>query len=69
MSNETNKFANPIISRELASDNGVAQSIPCGSSGTSPASSIQVIKDGDVIRAINVHCRCGEVIEVVCNYE
>lgn len=32
------------------------------------ASSVELKRDGDRITQIRVHCRCGEVIEIDCEY-
>jgi hypothetical protein len=36
--------------------------------GTTAAPRITLIKDGDVVRAIEIVCTCGEVIRLDCAY-
>jgi hypothetical protein len=31
-------------------------------------SRIRLIKDGDVVKTIEIHCSCGEVIRLDCEY-
>ena len=58
-----------IISSGVVADRGLAQSIPCGSVESDSRASIQVVKQGDVIQSIQIHCGCGEIIQVMCDYE
>ena len=41
--------------------------VPAGNGCGEPR--IEVVRDGDVVCAIDVHCACGEQIRIVCNYE
>lgn len=31
-------------------------------------SRVELIREGDIVRRIDVHCRCGEVIQLLCDY-
>lgn len=58
-----------IVSRSMTADSGISQTIPCGEPMTSGGATIQLEKNGDQVVAINVHCSCGVVTKVSCQYE
>lgn len=37
--------------------------------GPQCAPQIEVVRDGDVIQAIDVTCACGEKVRIVCRYD
>ena len=69
MSETTGKQQGTIVSREMTTDSGYSQTIPCGDSKTGAESTIRLVKDGDRVHGINVHCGCGQTIQVICEYE
>ena len=66
MSGSIKKQSDPVISASQTADHGSSATIPCGSD---QGTSIELVRDGDVIREILVYCSCGENTRVICSYE
>ncbi len=54
-------------SRVRVSDEGVLIGAP-GSGGVHGEPKIQLVREGGVIKAIEVICSCGELIRIRCDY-
>ena len=63
------KSRDRVISSGIVTDRGIAQAIPCGTNHANPETSVQVVKDGDVVQSIIIRCACGEVTQVMCQYD
>ena len=69
MPNPDKKQGNSVISAENTADRGSSRAIPCGNSQAATGSSIDVVREGNVVREIHVQCSCGEHMKVICTYE
>lgn len=69
MQNQTKKQKDAVIAREKTTDKGISQVIPCGSDQSTRTASIQVVKAGELVQRINVHCGCGQTTTVICKYD
>ena len=69
MSNSVKKQNNSVIAAAQTTDRGTSQSIPCGTGQTTAGSSLEVVRDGQVVREIHIQCNCGERTKVICAYE
>ncbi len=69
MSGSIKKQGNPVISASQTADHGSSATIPCGLDQGTGGNSIEVVREGDVVREIHVHCGCGEKTKVICSYE
>lgn len=70
MSAEFVPFLPSLKSRLAPSAPGGSDFAPVTSAASNPAREprVEVKRSGDRITHIQIHCRCGEVIEVECEY-
>ncbi len=45
------------------------QPIPVGHGAPPAATTVDPIRDGNLIRMLKVRCSCGQLIQIVCDYE
>lgn len=58
-----------IISRDrIEAGQGESAVIPVGPSEEHPQPGVNVIRDGNIVRAIEVTCDCGKTTRIICNY-
>ncbi|MGI9519867.1 MAG: hypothetical protein ACR2NP_22630 [Pirellulaceae bacterium] len=69
MTNPPKKQAIPVISANRTTDHGSSRTIPCGEHDPIETASVEVIREGNMVREIHVHCSCGENMKVICTYE
>jgi len=67
--NETQGSLSSILPAEKLNIHSDASRVAIPASSTSAGPTIDVVRDGDVIQAINITCRCGERIRLTCTYE
>ena len=69
MTRSDKETVSAVIAKEQTIDIETVQTIPAGNNGTRRPTKIQLVRDGDVIQRIEVHCGCGQVSQLICKYE
>lgn len=60
---------NAVVTADRVRVSRQSTEIPIPVSGSTSGPALSVSRDGDVVRDIDVRCRCGETIRIHCDYD